>query len=84
MPTLKPQTNAPRQIFHIDACSLYHIRGGFCLSWTYKRYNLVTEDELSTISWEVNNAEASEHGHQYGHHSKKGYGMKPVTSEDRW
>ena len=46
----------------------------------FKRSNLVTEDELSTISWEVNNAEGSEHGH----HSKKGYGMKPVTSEDRW
>jgi len=35
MPTLEPQTNAPRQIFHIDACSLYHIRGGYYLTWTY-------------------------------------------------
>jgi hypothetical protein len=29
----------------------------------FKRYNLVTEEELSTICWERNGIEGAEHGH---------------------
>lgn len=36
----------------------------------FKGYNLVTEEELSTIVWDRNSVERSDHGHQ----SKKGHG----------
>ena len=37
----------------------------------FKRYNLVTEEELSTISWERTNSTTEDDGHQYGHQQKR-------------
>ena len=50
----------------------------------FKRYNLVTEEELGTIFWEREAITKEADGHLYGHQTKKGYRKNPVTSLNIW
>jgi hypothetical protein len=46
----------------------------------FKPYNLVSEEELSTISWKRNTTGQQEDGPQ----TKKGHKLEPVTFQNNW